>query len=72
MVIILTRFFLGLPDHPAVKPVLDLLRNIIVDSFAVAPATKGDTVIDTILEVSDSRFVLLVSLFFLLNETFFS
>jgi len=38
-------------EHPAVKYIYDLLRNIIVDSFAFAPVTKGDTIIDTILEV---------------------
>uniref|UniRef100_A0A915IK38 WD repeat and FYVE domain-containing protein 3 n=1 Tax=Romanomermis culicivorax TaxID=13658 RepID=A0A915IK38_ROMCU len=40
----------ALPDHPAVKYIIDLLRNIIVDSFAFAPVTKGDTIIDMILE----------------------
>ncbi|VDP07627.1 unnamed protein product, partial [Soboliphyme baturini] len=40
------------PPHPAVKLVIDLLRNIIIDSFSCGVLSKGDSVIDLMINLT--------------------
>lgn len=45
----------SLTNHPAKQQVTDFLKNLVVDSLSLPPASKGPHTIDLLLEVCLSK-----------------
>lgn len=58
----------SLTNHPAKKQVMDFLKNLVVDSLSLPPASKGPHTIDLLLEVCQKRVHVNVSLNFPIDK----
>lgn len=50
----------SLTNHPAKKQVMDFLKNLVVDSLSLPPASKGPHTIDLLLEVKSIHHIYII------------